>query len=312
MANEYILRLQFDKKINSITGNEFQNLFYDIMKRTDKDFIEIKTQGSIGDRKCDGYIKNKGIFYQVYAPEDASNKETQKNAISKLRKDFEKLYAHTKNGHYEEIKEFIFVINTKGAKGIYPDLADELEKLEKEYNNINFRYMDTDSIKDLFYNLDMNNKRRIMDFGIPDISDISIKFEVIQEIVVYLNNNVKEKKFNHDMIVPEFDRKIEFNGLSKYIKKSLNDANLYVDDLNHYLSDSNLDSNLLCNIYKTLYKKAKEKYPDDPDEQFNYILMQSYDSDSITDRRKDYIYKINIIIIMAKFFNSCDIFEYDE
>ena len=312
MANEYILRLQFDKKINSITGNEFQNLFYDIMKRTDKDFIEIKTQGSIGDRKCDGYIKNKGIFYQVYAPEDASNKETQKNAISKLRKDFEKLYAHTKNSHYEEIKEFIFVINTKGAKGIYPDLADELEKLEKEYNNINFRYMDTDSIKDLFYNLDMNNKRRIMDFGIPDISDISIKFEVIQEIVVYLNNNVKEKKFNHDMIVPEFDRKIEFNGLSKYIKKSLNDANLYVDDLNHYLSDSNLDSNLLCNIYKTLYKEAKEKYPDDPDEQFNYILMQSYDSDSITDRRKDYIYKINIIIIMAKFFNSCDIFEYDE
>lgn len=312
MVSEYILRLQFDKKINSINGNEFQNLFYDIMKRTDKDFIEIKTQGSIGDRKCDGYIKNEGIFYQVYAPEDASNKETQKNAISKLRKDFEKLYTHTKNGHYEEIKEFIFVINTKGAKGIYPDLADELEKLEKEYDNINFRYMDTDSIKDLFYNLDINNKRRIMDFCIPDINDMSIKFEVIQEVVVYLNDNVKEKKFNHNMIVPEFDRKIEFNGLSKHIKKSLNDANSYIDDLNRYLSDSNLDSNLLCNIYKTLYKEAKEKYPDDPDEQFNYILTQSYDSKSITDRRKEYIYQMNIIIIMAKFFNSCDIFEYDK
>ncbi|MGO1044577.1 hypothetical protein ACTPEO_17730 [Clostridioides difficile] len=100
MNSEFLTEVMFENKILKCAGNEFQNIFYQVMKKCNKNFIEIKPQGSQGDRKCDGYIKNEGIFYQVYGPEDASNAQTQKYAILKLKEDFEVLYVHTNNGHY--------------------------------------------------------------------------------------------------------------------------------------------------------------------------------------------------------------------
>ena len=45
-------------------------------------FVELSLGGKIGDRKNDGYIPSKGIFYQVYAPEEPE--ESYPKVIEKL------------------------------------------------------------------------------------------------------------------------------------------------------------------------------------------------------------------------------------
>lgn len=311
MNNEYLMELMFQLKILKSTGNEFESLFYQVMKRYNQDFIEIKPQGNIGDKKCDGYIKGEGIFYQVYGPEDASNADTQRYAISKLKKDFEGLHIHTQNGSFELIKEFYFVINTKGTQGIYPDLSDKLNELSDLYPNIYFNYLDTNGIISKFMTLEPPFKRQILQSFIPDISFSDIKFSVIQNIVEYLNKNVCRNDFSDNYIVPDFYKKIEFNNLCRKITTALETATDYAHKLDDFLSDSYSDNAKveLCNIYRTLYNEARELHPNDSNAQFKYILDSSYDKSSNLDMATESAYISNILIIMAKYFSSCDIFE---
>ncbi|MGL5651785.1 MAG: ABC-three component system protein [Paraclostridium sp.] len=311
MNNEYLMELMFQLKILKSTGNEFESLFYQVMKKYDRNFIEIKPQGNLGDKKCDGYIKSKGVFFQVYGPEDASNADTQRYAISKLKKDFEGLYAHTQNGTYELIQEFYFVINTKGTQGIYPDLSDKLTDLSNSYPDIYFDYIDTNEIISRFMELRPVHKRQILQSFIPDISFSDIKFSIIQNIVEHLNKTVCRNNFDDNCIVPDFYEKIEFNNLGRKITRALEDANAYIDKLDEFLSDSysNNAKVELCNIYRTLYSKAKEIYPSDSNSQFKYILNSSYEKNDSLDFPTESAYISNILIIMAKYFNSCDIFE---
>ncbi|MEA3324338.1 MAG: hypothetical protein U9Q37_04270, partial [Euryarchaeota archaeon] len=83
-------RQLFQNKILKADGQIFEDIFSAIMNYAETDFQQIKPWGNIGDRKNDGYIKTKGIFYQVYAPEDIRKSYT--NVISKLKDDFEALF----------------------------------------------------------------------------------------------------------------------------------------------------------------------------------------------------------------------------
>jgi len=65
-----LARLLFQNKINSLEGTAFENFFSQIMNYEDSEFEQIKPWGNIGDRKNDGFIRDKGIYFQVYAPED--------------------------------------------------------------------------------------------------------------------------------------------------------------------------------------------------------------------------------------------------
>ncbi|MCT7023062.1 hypothetical protein M1743_23715, partial [Salmonella enterica subsp. enterica serovar Saintpaul] len=73
------------------------------------DFQQVKPYGNIGDRKNDGFIKGQGVYYQVYAPEDASNNVLA--AVNKIKDDFEGLrdYWHD----ICPIKKYYFVLNDK-------------------------------------------------------------------------------------------------------------------------------------------------------------------------------------------------------
>lgn len=72
----YIARLLFQLEIYKRNGQDFENLFSKVMRLSNNEFIQVKPQGQFGDRKNDGFIKSSGTYYQVYAPENASTKET--------------------------------------------------------------------------------------------------------------------------------------------------------------------------------------------------------------------------------------------
>ncbi len=68
-----LARIFFENKVRKSDGNAFEDLFTQIMNYAEPDFEQIKPWGNIGDRKNDGFIRSKGIFYQVFAPEDINN-----------------------------------------------------------------------------------------------------------------------------------------------------------------------------------------------------------------------------------------------
>ncbi|EAM4782516.1 hypothetical protein C8470_23630, partial [Salmonella enterica] len=67
-----IARNMFHLQVYESDGVRFEDLFSKIMYYKSPDFQQVKPYGNIGDRKNDGFIKGQGVYYQVYAPEDAS------------------------------------------------------------------------------------------------------------------------------------------------------------------------------------------------------------------------------------------------
>lgn len=119
-------RRDFRLLIHESEGQAFEDLFVKIMQYANVNFVPVKPHGSDGDRKNDGYDPSKGIYFQVYAPEDASKRPY--NTIKKLLKDFEGLQAYWNS--YTPIQEFYFVINDK-YKGVYPKVHTRLKKIQK-------------------------------------------------------------------------------------------------------------------------------------------------------------------------------------
>ena len=76
---------EFKLKRLQLKGNSFEDFFVNIMKYHCNEFESVKPWGALGDRKNDGFIKSKGIYYQVYAPEDLPSREG--SAIVKLIED---------------------------------------------------------------------------------------------------------------------------------------------------------------------------------------------------------------------------------
>ncbi|MFL7796615.1 hypothetical protein OIM93_06840 [Clostridium chauvoei] len=83
-AKKLIYKSCFENILLKSMGDCFQQIFYNLMSETHDNFIKTDTQGSIGDRKCDGYLFGEGIFFQVYGPRDySSNMTTMTEAIKK-------------------------------------------------------------------------------------------------------------------------------------------------------------------------------------------------------------------------------------
>jgi hypothetical protein len=102
-------RFMFKYKVVTSDGQAYEDLFVDIMQRGNPDFISVKPQGKIGDRKNDGYDRKKGCYYQVFAPENPILKS--QDAVKKLKTDFAGLLKHWNK--VTPVKEFHFVFNDK-------------------------------------------------------------------------------------------------------------------------------------------------------------------------------------------------------
>lgn len=307
--NDYFYITAFKNNLLECHGDMFQQYFYSVMKAIYENFRKIEPQGAYGDRKCDGYRFKEGIFYQVYGPKDinTTNKEVQKRAISKINKDFEGLLHQIQLGYWEPVKEFYYVFNS--SRGHYPDLDEEIRKLQDKYPEILFGIKDRDNILRLFSELDEYNKSNICNCNAPDIDSVLVNFAIINEIIKYMVNHYEGCNYNDELNIPNFNEKIKFNKLNPYFTSRLVLGSYGVFELNNFLGSypGNI-SKRLCSMYGELYSKSKKKFPDDQNLQFKYIIEHSYDKKN-TSKSSIANYESNICIILAKYFETCDIFE---
>lgn len=287
-----LARHLFQNKILKADGQIFENIFSAVMNYAETDFQQIRPWGNIGDRKNDGYIKSKGIFYQVYAPEDIRKSYT--TVVSKLKKDFDGLKAQ-----WSPVNEFYFVVNDK-LKGVNADCEKIIQEMKTVHNLDNAGFMTVKHLENILFELEDDQIYSITGF-IPDPANIKLDFSVLNEVIGHimklpLNDGDKPK-----IVVPEWDEKIKLNVLSESVSQLLSNGSFQSYSLEEYLkNNSDFLSDSLRDKMNEVYLYEKENKSGD---ELFWAIVNS------ASPKAEHMYQTSVIVIMSKYFETCDIFE---
>ncbi len=288
-----LARILFKNKIYESDGQKFEDVFSAIMRYVEPDFQSIKPWGNIGDRKNDGYIKNKGIFYQVFAPENI--KKSYPDVIKKIENDFSGLI-----NQWSPVNNFYFVINDK-YNGVHPDSEQLLEQIKIKNNLTETRFLTPKDLENMLFKLDDDQILTITGYLPDPINLITLNYSIINEIVEYISAKPLGTLIEN-VIIPEWSEKIIFNGLDGGVEETyLNNGFLQVAYLDEYLHDnSEFLANELKNDIRATYLNLSQKFQ-------GKKLFWKIVNDLLPNKAS--IYQAHIIVIMSKYFETCDIYE---
>jgi hypothetical protein len=299
-------RTIFKIKVLSANGQAYEDLFCEVLSNAYPDFLPIKPKGKVGDRKNDGYIKSSGRYFQVYAPEDPKSKDTEKKAIQKAEGDFSGLKDYWQKIY--PIEQYYFVFNDK-----YHGSTAELEKTLKNIKSANklkaAGVFLAKHLEDTLFTLSDDIILSIVGH-IPDLSNFDlIDFHSLREVISYILTNHKPLSAKPVLVVPGFDEKIEFNGLSKRVKNLLNSASYQIGTLDEYFYKNGATvKQELRDILSEKYKQAQVKDFGDTDGVTKGDLIFFDILNSLVPKPSASIENA-AIVLMTKYFEACDIFE---
>ncbi|HBS88835.1 MAG: hypothetical protein A2W91_01175 [Bacteroidetes bacterium GWF2_38_335] len=273
------------------------------MQASDKDFRPVKPQGREGDKKNDGFNKVKGQYYQVYSPEDTSDKERE--SYKKLDSTFEELYNYWQL--ISPIKEFYWVYNDKFQTGVYPSIEKTLAEIEQKFEVKANPFLSKD-LEDVFLSLQESEIIEILGGHLPDhnyIEDVIIT--ILGEVINFLvrgHFNLNNITFPNEI---NFDKKIRFNKLSNVFSTLLKTA-FHQDYIitEYFKYNSKFTKENLKTVFSDLYREALERIPDSIPEKadlvFDYILNKARPRNNMAETNA-------VLTLMAHYFESCDIYE---
>ena len=295
--------IAFKIKIYQLSKQAFEDFFCQIMKAADDNFNRVKATGREGDGSCDGYNAITGDYYLVYSPEDLTKEMTQSNAINKITNDLTGITKKWKN-----ISQIYYVVNDKFC-GLGPKVSKFFVEWQSSHQSPPIKLFSMEKLKNICLSLDEYHLQEILGFK-PDLSNskITIEYDVVSNIIEFLENNTGNVVFPDKYIVPDFSAKIKENELSQMVADKLNYAKYYIAKLDDFFDKSIIyNKEDLKNRMMELYSEACNKIPNDTvdfaDARFVYIfknLCYNVESKAVVD---------NTLVIMALFFESCDIFE---
>lgn len=300
VQEKYLARILLKNKIFEADKQEYENLFVKVMGLNSSTFKAVKPQGSIGDRKNDGFDSKSGTYYQVYAPEDLQGNEER--TIKKLKEDFEGLYNHW-NDPLSPIKFFKYVIKDN-YKGAYPTVFSTLKSIQQQFKIETDAFLAKD-LEQVVMNLSDDDLVAVVGI-IPDPNLIlSVEYNIVHEVIDYLMKF--EAPYQPDTLPenPDFLNKISFNNLSKTVSIFLQNGRqqgYVIDDYFQYNSSYSKDEIKLRFI--KLYEDGMNIMTDSEtktDEVFFYIAKEA--SPNKTSGVRSAVY-----VLMAYYFEYCDIF----
>jgi hypothetical protein len=289
----------FKNKILENSEQSYENFFIEVMCKYNSNFQPVKPQGRIGDKKNDGFDKETGTYYQVYAPEDIKKREGK--AISKLAEDFEGLLGYWQN--ISPIKSFFYVLHDK-YQGAYPSIHKELAELERVNAIICKTFLNKD-LENIFWQLDDDKIFSIIgSIPTPYISDI--EFVVLREVIEFLMRvDVEYIKANLPTNI-DFNGKIVFNKLSEIPANFLTFGNYQRGNVEEYFKiRSDFQKEDLRLRFVDLYNEGLELIPNS-DEKNDFVFFHILEKAS---PNKTKAIKDAVIVLMAYYFECCDIFE---
>lgn len=303
-AEQYIAKIIFKNRILQYKGQQFEDFFVSIMTKANDQFQAVKAYGNIGDRKNDGFDRTTGTYYQVFAPEELSKGSTIYKGVKKLKEDFEKLYSNWND--LCPIKNFFFVANDRydGLPAPVIEMSITLDNMP-EYSAVKINTFTAKDLERVFDALDDFSKQDILGV-IPDEIMPVVEYDALHETVTYLLNTELPENYSDNLVVPDFDDKIIFNGLSPVVSHLLVTGSYQEGQLMQYFNGNPGVKEILQKKFHALYEQAKAQIADAEencsDRRFYYILEQACPKRTMS-------IQTSVLVLMAYYFSSCDIFE---
>lgn len=303
-----IARLMFKEKIHKAIGFEFEHLFAEVMEYSRPTFRKIRPYGNQGDGGNDGYESEYGRYFQVFSPKEPS--DSQSNAIKKVAEDFkDKLIPHWQN--ICEVKEYFFVFNDK-YHGSFLELEKQLSEIKQ---NNRLKAASVFCAKDLeqeFMRLD--DEYIIMIVGnVPNTESIqALDYSVLGEVIKHIIDSRPEYVKIGRPIAPDFEEKIVFNGLLQmgHFLRSKEIEAWQIDD--YFSKNSNFAKQTLRDCLANYYNESLDQINSVETENLNdlrFIFILNKIAPNTGKNSHDRLRKDAALVIMAKYFESCDIFE---
>ena len=293
-------------------GNQFQKLFYEIMRaKYGADFDMPQPFGSLGDYKCDGYLNSSGTFYACYGPE-LINDSTAEKIKSKLRGDVRGLVKNIKDGKWlKPLNKFVFVLNLRNEN--YPPLPVCVEKqnLEEELftefsRTIPIEVITQYDLSVAFNTLTVNEQKYILEKAFINDPVFDFDGSIIAKIIEHFATHNTVKARLHEIM--KFESKIIFNNLNEERSAELGQASYSNAALQNYLEKLGEDAcGILQSAILELYRKSCDEFPDDSNLQYDYIKSNLYLINDSTVSVK--LINDSKAIIMSYFFENCTIFK---
>lgn len=306
-TSRWYARMLFRLKIHETSGDAYQLLFSSVMTRSKEGFRSIQAWGNWGDGGNDGWIPNKGHYYQIYAPKPTT-KITAVSAAKKSVADFSKLIAK-----WGEIKKYTFVMNDR-FEGI-PSLVDKkLKELKEKYKLEDACSFNANHLLEEFMSLDEDIRMEIAGYypnKIPDYVDSRAVGELLTHLAEKPNSDIS---FTHDT-APEFDKKIAINGLSEECGKRITTYSYQVETVDNFFQSSEawLKQSIAQEL-KQLYLQSKEEFPDDlecaADMRYFWMVQSLMPVPMVQNPLAHKAYSAAAELILAKYFETCDIYEH--
>jgi hypothetical protein len=305
---KYIAGILFENKLSKANGQAFEDLFTQVMGLLYDDFRKVKAYGSDGDRKNDGFIPTTNTYFQCYAPEDIQ--KSKANLITKLNTDFKGLVNHWE-GEGFKVETFYFAVNDKD-QGLSPSSYSELEKLKISHPEVKIDFLLIPQLKSLFNKL---NKLYVMQVVglIPTDAIGDLDFWALGEVITHILKNQVPIDFNENYEDrKEFEDKIKLNGLTKRVSGILNTASHQEKAIESFILENEKNSvqairDRFVNYYNDSKLHHKNNVENYADKRFFFIsnaALPDIQNENNSKKIQDAIF-----ILMAYFFEACDIFE---
>ncbi|WP_447890092.1 ABC-three component system protein [Pseudomonas hormoni] len=307
--HKLLARTMFQLKVHQANGFEFERVFGQVLEYGRPGFQKVRPYGNTGDRGADAYERDLGRYYQVFAPMDV--KRSLAAAIKKVEVDFTtKLLPYW--GGFCAPKEYFFVLNDKYSGTVF-EVDRVLASLKTTHSLNESKVFLNKDLEDVFINLTEDQMGMIIG-GVPSIDssaflDYSILGEVIRHVLSVPSSDARKSK----LISPDFDEKIQFNQLhdnGDWLKAKQRE----VWQIDEYLSrNGGFTKQQLRESLSGFYEESIEAitFSDSDisvgDLRFGYILDKI--APMVGDVNTDRLRKDAGMVLMSKYFETCDIFE---
>jgi len=208
---ELFARVMFQNRIYQSTGQRYQDLFVDVMTRRDVGFVPVQPQGRRGDQGNDGFIPAEGRYFQVHAPEDPRDKATK--AAKKAGDDFAKLKDNWE--HDASVVDYRFVFNDK-YQGAFPDILHALAELKERHKLRTAKPFLAADLERVFMQLPAWEMHAVLGTVIPRPEFIQdIDYAALTEVLQHVVSNQCSLPAEGVPAVPDFDKKMQFNDIDR-------------------------------------------------------------------------------------------------
>ena len=180
-----------------------------------------------------------------------------------------------------------------------PQLSQAIEKITADHG-IKAGVLGVDKLEDLVFSL--NDDQILTITGpFPNPEEMQLDYPVLHKVMAHLMQIDISDIQDGDIKYPDWDEKIKFNGLSETKKELLDHGFLHVYELDKYFDNrsNSFAEDVKDRVRKIYIDKAREF---SGDKLFIEIM-------NTISHKPEQLFQSAAIIIMAKYFEICDIFE---